>query len=107
MLVPASVIGGIIGFILMNLASGLHIDIGTDANMFTTIVNNLFTISFISISLTKPASKEKNNSKNFFQGMVALGLIWCFLYAVTPIIATGLIKILGKDNRTAIIIYNK
>lgn len=96
-LAPASVVGGVLGFILVNVCSGLNLNLGTDTEMYTSIVNNLFTISFISISLTKPASKEKNNSKNFLQGMVALGLIWCFLYALPPIIATGLIKILGKD----------
>lgn len=51
MLVPASVIGGIIGIIFMNVVSEAAIDVGTDAAMFTDIVNNLFTISFISISL--------------------------------------------------------
>ena len=76
-LAPASVIGGVLGFVLVNVCLGLNL--GTDTEMYTSIVNNLFTISFISISLTKPASKEKNNSKNFFQGMVALGLIWCLL----------------------------
>ena len=52
MLVPASVIGGIIGIIFMNVVLNAGIDIGTDSNMYTTIVNNLFTVSFISISLT-------------------------------------------------------
>ena len=96
MLVPASVIGGIIGFILMNLASGLHIDIGTDANMFTTIVNNLFTISFISISLTSTPKGQNNTAKEVTKGAVGLGLVWCLLYAVTPIAATIIVSLLGK-----------
>ena len=51
MLVPASVIGGIIGMILMNILPMTNVDIGADSGMYTNIVNNLFTISFISISL--------------------------------------------------------
>ena len=96
MLVPASVIGGIIGFILMNIASGLHIDIGTDANMFTAIVNNLFTISFISISLTSTPKGQNNTAKEVTKGAVGLGLVWCLLYAVTPIAATIIVSLLGK-----------
>lgn len=96
MLVPASVIGGIIGFILMNIAAGLHIDIGTDANMFTAIVNNLFTISFISISLTSTPKGQNSTAKEVTKGAVGLGLVWCLLYAVTPIAATIIVSLLGK-----------
>ena len=46
MLVPASVIAGVSGMLFMNTFSSLGIDIGTDANMYTEIVNHLFTISF-------------------------------------------------------------
>lgn len=45
MLVPASVLGGIIGMILMNILPVLEVDIGTDSSMYTNIVNNLFTIN--------------------------------------------------------------
>ncbi len=57
MLVPASVIAGILGMIFMNAMVQFDISIGTDMNMFTTIVNELFTVSFISISLT--SSKKR------------------------------------------------
>ena len=59
MLVPASVIAGLIGLVLMNLIAACNIHIGTDAQMYTEIVNHLFTISFISISLTSSSSDEK------------------------------------------------
>ena len=49
MLVPASVVAGILGMIFMNVTSELGINIGTDETMYTEIVNHLFTISFISI----------------------------------------------------------
>lgn len=94
MLVPASVIGGACGFIFINLYTYLRIDIGSDIKSYTEIVNHLFTASFISIGLTNTSGKEKNSSNNIFKGTIALGLIWCLLYALTPILATGVIAVM-------------
>lgn len=96
MLVPASVIGGVIGVILMNLVTGIGIDIGTDQAMYTNIVNHLFTISFISISLTGTQKPEDDGAKSVLRGALGLGLVWCLLYALTPIIATVLIIAFGE-----------
>lgn len=96
MLVPASVIAGVLGILFVNVMGGLNIGIGTDTNMFTTIVNNLFTVSFISISLTSSPKGEGNSAKNTLKGTIGLGIVWCLLYALTPIIAVGLIAIFGK-----------
>lgn len=98
MLVPSSVIGGVIGILFMNSVSIMGIDIGTSSEMYTVIVNNLFTISFISISLTS-TPKENNSAKEVMKGAVGLGLVWCLLYALTPIVATVLISILGRDSK--------
>lgn len=98
MLVPSSVIGGMIGILFMNSISIMGIDIGTNSEMYTEIVNNLFTISFISISLTS-TSKENNSTKEVMKGAVGLGLVWCLLYALTPIVATVLISILGRNTK--------
>ena len=97
MLVPASVIAGVIGIVFMNIAGAFGTDIGTDANMYTEIVNHLFTISFISISLTSSSKREGNSAKNTLHGAVAMGIVWCLLYALTPIIGTIIIAILGKN----------
>lgn len=97
MLVPASVIGGIIGFIFMNATSISEINVGTDVEMFTFIVNNLFTVSFISISLTSTPAGNGNSAKSMVQGTVGLGLVWCLLYAVTPVIATIIVFLLGNQ----------
>lgn len=95
MLVPASVIGGILGFLFINICISADRDIGTDTNMYTSIVNNLFTVSFISISLTGTGGKGKT-SGTILRGAVALGLIWCLLYALTPILAVGVVALSGK-----------
>lgn len=96
MLVPASVIAGMLGFVFMNVVSGLGLNIGTDANMFTTIVNNLFTVSFISISLTS-APKDGGGAKDVVKGAVGLGIVWSLLYALTPMVAVGIVALFGKN----------
>jgi ESS family glutamate:Na+ symporter len=97
MLVPASVIGGIIGIIFMNFVLNMGFNIGTDSDIYTSIVNNLFTVSFISISLTSTPKNQNNKAKNVISGAVGLGLVWCLLYALTPIIATVVIYLTGKN----------
>lgn len=93
MLVPACVIAGILGFTFMNVASAMQIDLGTDSAVFTEIVNHLFTISFISISLTSAPKEE--GAKNVIRGTLGLGIVWCLLYALTPIIAVGIVWLIG------------
>ncbi len=97
MLVPASVIAGILGLVFMNVVPKLGINIGTDSSMFTEIVNQMFTVSFISISLTSSNEKEANTGKHIAKGALALGLIWCLLYALTPLVGMGIIGVLGQS----------
>ena len=96
MLVPASVIAGIIGLIFMNVFDAVGVSVGTDYDMFTTIVNNLFTVSFISISLTSTPKGEGNSTKNTVHGAIGMGLVWCLLYGLTPIIASGIVALTGS-----------
>lgn len=95
MLVPASVIGGMLGIVFMTVTAGTGIDIGTDSDMFTQIVNNLFTVSFISISLTS-TSGEDGSAKGVLKGALGLGLVWCLLYALTPMVATAIVMAFGE-----------
>ncbi len=96
MLMPASVIAGVIGFIFMNVLAETGAEIGFQSETYTEIVNQLFIISFISISLTtNTAQKEGGDVKNFAKGTFAMGIIWCLLYAVTPLVGTGIVALLG------------
>lgn len=97
MLVPAGVIAGILGVIFMNVMPVVGISVGTTSGMFTDIVNNLFTISFISISLTSTPKDEGSSTKNVVKGAVSLGIIWCLLYALTPLIGCLVIFLCGKS----------
>lgn len=96
MLVPASVIAGIIGVVFMNLVSHFGINIGTDSDMYTEIVNNLFTISFISICLTGASNNKDNTAKNIFKGALGMGTVWCLLYALTPLAGMLIIGAIGR-----------
>src|SRR5699024_2512957 len=93
MMVPASVLAGIIGLIVMN--SGLITAV--DSNLYVDIVNYLFTITFISIGLTSNNQKSEKGSdsvgKQIAKGSIGLGFIWNILYAATP--AIGALVILG------------
>ncbi|MDL2302124.1 sodium:glutamate symporter [Lachnospiraceae bacterium OttesenSCG-928-D06] len=95
MLVPSSVIAGIIGFVFMNVSREIGMVVGTEASMYTTIVNGLFTISFISISLTNTPKNSNETTRNVLRGALGMGLVWCLLYALTPVIGGILIKLVG------------
>jgi ESS family glutamate:Na+ symporter len=93
MLIPASVLAGIVGFILLNL--NLFNDL--ESTTFTDIVNILFTLSFISIGLTSTKSKEKGSvAKKIARGSIGMGTIWCILYAITPVFAVLFLSIFKK-----------
>lgn len=97
-LMPASVIGGLVGFILMNV--GVLVPLGADAAMSNQIVGFFFTLSFISIGLTAiPNEKGKSagdTAKQVVKGSLGMGLLWGALYCITPIVGYLCISVLGK-----------
>lgn len=104
MLVPVSVIGGVLGFLFMNLIlenTGITIP-GVNAETFTEIVNVMFTISFISIGLTDAKKKKsgddakKKGGNTAMKGALGMGMVWCALYTLTPVIGYVIISIVGK-----------
>lgn len=94
MLVPSSVIAGILGFIFMNFLWKYFGISEVNSEIYSSIVDNLFTISFISITLTQ--ADKKNESKSVFKGALGMGIIWCLLYSLTPVVGAGVIAIFGK-----------
>ena len=94
MLMPVSVIGGILGFILMNLVLSKYPVGGVNVTDFSNIVDVFFVMSFISIGLT--GSKKKKNKKTEdgkkkkssgpVRGAIGMALIWCILYALQPLV---------------------
>lgn len=90
MMVPASVLAGVIGLVVMN--TGLIKAV--DSDIYVDIVNYLFTMTFISIGLTSNNQKGSGSvGKEIARGSIGLGFVWNILYAATP--AIGALVILG------------
>lgn len=104
MLMPVSVIGGVFGFVFVNLVMP-HVDIcGVSTTDFSNIVDVFFVMSFISIGLTgsrkkkeKAADKgEKKKASGPVRGAMGMALIWCILYALTPTAGIIIVALIGK-----------
>lgn len=101
-LVPASVIGGVIGFIVMNLG---WIPDGV-ASEFGDIANLLWIFTFANMGVTLAAKKEKNKqasgtfkerlANSQFSGICGMGFIWVIPYAFTGLLGFGLLLLIGQ-----------
>ena len=100
-LMPVSVIGGILGFIFVNLVV-VNCDIsGVTIKDFSNIVDVFFVMSFISIALTgekKKAKKTEDKKKKSgpVRGAMGMALIWCMLYAIQAIAGVIIVAVMGK-----------
>lgn len=93
-LMPACVIGGIVGFILMN--TGLLPSIGVSFDALNEIVSIFFIFTFISMGLTNTPKEEGiNSSKEQFKGSIGMGCIWNCLYAIQPFIGYIVLILIG------------
>ncbi len=103
MLMPVSVIGGVLGLLFVNLVLA-RVDIaGVTVKDFSSIVDVFFTMSFISIGLTGGKKKgkktvsreEKKKSGGSVSGAMGMALIWCMLYAITPVAGILIVYLIG------------
>ncbi|MFI3238578.1 MAG: sodium/glutamate symporter [Lachnospiraceae bacterium] len=105
MLIPVNVIAGIIGLIYMNTINDYILPTVT-VNEFSTIVDILFTFSFISIGLAsikdKKPKKEltKEEKKNMggasiTKGSMGMGILWSLLFGLTGVIGVLIIYVVG------------
>ncbi len=99
-LMPSSVIGGIIGFLFMN---AILVQTKTDLvsiKDFSNIVDVFFIMSFISIGLTgskkKKETKSKKSGNGLIKGATGMALIWCMLYAIQPLVGVLIASTIGK-----------
>lgn len=98
MLVPSSIIGGMLGFALVNLVP-LPM---SNSTIYGTLVAQLFIISFISIGLTAPGRESGSGSrgaspqsKQILQGALGMGFVWNILYALTPVVGYCVVLLTG------------
>ncbi len=113
LLIPVNVIAGVLGLLYMNTIHDSLLPTVTVAE-FNTIVNEMFTFSFISIGLAsvkdKKQAKPKKNSPEYAaykeskkgtggasitKGSMGMGILWCFLFAFTAVVGVGIITVIG------------
>lgn len=81
-LMPASVIAGTLGFLLIN-AGVLSSDY---SSVYNDMAAHLFTLSFISIGLTSLDEQQgESKAKRILKGSITIGAIWVFLWSITPL----------------------
>lgn len=99
-LVPASVIGGLIGFAVMNTG----VITTASAGDFGSIAGNLWSFSFASLALTLSTTKKapklqqtmKERMQNSqFSGICGMGFFWVIPYALTGLIGFGVLSLCG------------
>lgn len=93
MLIPTSIIAGILGFIIMNTGWITS----TNSSMYIEIVNYLFTVMFISLTLTSTneSKSQKSSGKNITKGAIGIGLVWTLLYSLTPLVGALVLLVIG------------
>ena len=90
-LIPSALIGGVIGFILMNLGFvGMPTMDGwkvIPAGAFGVLVSHLFVFGFIGIGLIKTTSSDESTGKLGWlkSGSLWLALIYCLIYSIQGI----------------------
>lgn len=94
MLIPSSIIAGMLGLIFINFFTNYNFFNIIDTNLYSEIVNQLFIVSFISISLTNNTTKE--TPKDMLKGATGMGIVWCLLYSLTPAIGALFISLIGN-----------
>ncbi|MFI3114977.1 MAG: sodium/glutamate symporter [Clostridia bacterium] len=99
LLIPVNVIAGILGLIYMNTINNFLTPLITE-NEFNSIVNQMFTFSFISIGLASVSDKKEKIEKNsggstITKGSFGMGLQWSLLFGLTAVIGVLVIYVIG------------
>ena len=89
-LVPASLVGGVIGFFLVSSGLGL----GYQSADFTPIAFHAFTLSFMSLVLT--SRNNGDGSKTLAMGGLWMSVIWVISLTLQAIVGLTLIRIYNQ-----------
>lgn len=88
-LVPASLIGGVIGFILISMGLSL----GYTARDFVPFTFHFFTLSFMSLVLTGSETNSGGKQSFIYRGGMWLALIWTISLALQALVGFTVIDI--------------
>jgi len=92
MLVPASIIGGLLGLITMNLGLNRFVD----QSIYETMVQFLFMLSFIAIGLSSTSKDEEHNTPHIAKGALSMAFMWNMFYAGVAVIGALIILVVGR-----------
>ena len=90
-LVPASIIGGLIGFAIVSTGWLKIGDIQVTSKSFSWFLAHAFNISYISLLLTRPREKQGNVSKEVVRGGLWQTMIWTISLPVQALIGGAVI----------------
>ncbi len=81
-MIPAAILGGVVGFILVNSGIG-----GLQSDSFLPFTLHAFSISFMSLCLTNPdpSSKLQTTRKEYLRGAIWMTMIWTASFALQAI----------------------
>ena len=85
-MVPASLISGVIGFVLISFGLAL----GHQSSDYIVFTFHFFTLSFMSLCLTK-GTKHQQGSSSVVKGGTWLALIWTMSLAVQALVGLGVV----------------
>ena len=105
-MIPACVIAGVIGFVLMN-TTGLA---GTSSGEYNMISGQMYTILFINMGLTLAAKQEEKKKEKIHSlkdlrarmgdsmasGILGMGSFWALAYSFQALLGFGILVIIGK-----------
>lgn len=100
MLLPAALIGGVLGFIVMNIP-GVHIIgapsfngwVSIEPITFSIMTFHLFAFGFVGIGLLRNEANTKEAKKAFWRGSWWIACMFFFMYAVQGLIGYGVFSI--------------
>ena len=101
MLIPATVVGGTIGCILMNIFKKQAAGLGVSSSLFTTIVGYLYIISYIAIGLTKSEKKRitdeagEKAGKNIVKASFGISVTWNVILSVQAVVGILIAFLVG------------
>lgn len=91
-LVPASIVGGLIGFILLSLGLLPTFSAGD----FTSMTFHFFTLSFMSLCLTGSVKESSTSNISIIRGGLWLTLIWSISLGVQAVLGYGVISLYDR-----------
>lgn len=109
LLIPVNVIAGMIGLIYMNVLNDLILPEMTVSD-FSNIVNEIFTLSFISIGLAsvkekkepktkrvkgEPKVKDETGGASIVKGSLGMGILWSLLFGLSAVLGVVIISAIG------------